>query len=78
MVCQEILFVFFVFSNCNKFQLVKLSIHNNLTHAHSKMVQGGTLNAFYILTLWHPMTTFLSGMRIWVWSILMQRSKYQN
>lgn len=40
-----------------------------------KCNQGGTLNGFFILTLWHHTTIFSSGMRILGWRISMERSK---
>lgn len=57
----------FQFINCNKFDF-DIKTWN--------LVEGGMLNAFYILTLWLPMITSSFGMRILVWIISMQRSKY--
>lgn len=40
------------------------------------MFPGGMPNAFCILALLRHMITYLSGMRTWEWSILMQKSEY--
>jgi hypothetical protein len=54
----------------DEFEWSKQAIHVSVRNRQN----GGMLKGFFILTLWHLMTIFLYGTKIWELSILMQRN----